>query len=181
MRWQEVTEEGFVGGAVIPDDYNGSESSLVRLRENTLKSGQIGRLVANNFRSATVMAPLVENDPETGERLDYYQFSQDLEKLIRDKYETARTKVHITGFAKLVGDLIDGATLIGVFFGIAFLVTGVLLFFYCWCPRLTAAALLCSTIAVVWQMDLLRLMGLGLDPYSMLMPTAKTKKGTSIE
>ena len=41
VRWQEVTEEGFVGGAVIPDDYDGTERTLAKLRENTLKSGQI--------------------------------------------------------------------------------------------------------------------------------------------
>ena len=170
VRWQEVTEEGFVGGAVIPDSYDGSLQSLEKLRENTLKSGQIGRLVANNFRSATIVAPLVEADPETGDRLDYYQFSQDLENLIRDKYESARVRVHITGFAKLVGDLIEGATLVGAFFAVAFLITGLLLYYYCRCIRLSSAALLCSTIAVVWQLGILRLMGLGLDPYSMLVP-----------
>ncbi len=170
VRWQEVTEEGFVGGAVIPDSYDGSQESLLLLRENTLKSGQIGSLVANNFKSATIVAPLTEADPETGERLDYYQFSQDLENLIRDKYETARVKVHITGFAKLVGDLIEGATLVALFFGVALVITGILLYAYCRCPRLTFAALFCSTIAVVWQMGTLKLMGLGLDPYSMLVP-----------
>jgi predicted RND superfamily exporter protein len=71
VRWQEVTEEGFVGGAVIPDDYDGSERPCDKLRDNTLKSGQIGRLVANDFRSAIIVAPLVEVDPNTGERLDY--------------------------------------------------------------------------------------------------------------
>jgi predicted RND superfamily exporter protein len=170
VRWQEVTEEGFVGGAVIPDTYDGSPDSLRLLRENTLKSGQIGRLVGNNFKSATIVAPLTETDPETGDRLDYYRFSQDLEELIRDKYETARVKVHITGFAKLVGDLIDGATLVGAFFGIALVVTGLLLYAYCRCLRLTFAALLCSTIAVIWQLGILNAMGLGLDPYSMLVP-----------
>lgn len=170
VRWQEVTEEGFVGGAVIPDTYDGSPASMQLLRENTLKSGQIGRLVANDFKSAIIVAPLVETDPETGERLDYYQFSQDLENLIRDKYETARIKVHITGFAKLVGDLIDGATLVAAFFGVALVITGLLLYGYCRCHKLTFAALLCSTIAVVWQLGILNLMGLGLDPYSMLVP-----------
>jgi len=170
VRWQEVTEEGFVGGAVIPDTYDGSPRSLLRLRENTLKSGTIGRLVANNFKSATIIAPLVETDPETGERLDYHQFSEDLEEHIREKYESARIKVHITGFAKLVGELIDGAVLVGAFFGIALVVTGLLLFGYCRCPRLTFSALACSTIAVVWQLGILNVMGLGLDPYSMLVP-----------
>lgn len=170
VRWQEVTEEGFVGGAVIPDTYDGSPESLLKLRENTLKSGQIGRLVANNFKSATINAPLTEADPETGERLDYHQFSKDLESLIRDKYETERVKVHITGFAKLVGDLIDGAVLVGAFFGIALVITALLLYAYCRCARLTFAAIFCSTIAVVWQLGILKLMGLGLDPYSMLVP-----------
>jgi uncharacterized protein len=170
VRWQEVTEEGFVGGAVVPDDYDGSQRSVDRLRENTLKSGQVGRLVANDFKSAVVLAQLTETDPDTGERLDYQQFSRDLERLVRDKYQSETIRIHITGFAKLVGDLIEGARLVGVFFLIAFVITAVLLFLYSRCLRLTASALLCSTIAVVWQLGLLRMMGLGLDPYSMLVP-----------
>ena len=170
VRWQEVTEEGFVGGAVIPDDYDGSQRTLDRLRENTLKSGQIGRLVANNFQSSIIVAPLTETDPSTGERLDYHALSLQLEQVIRDKYQTDTIKIHITGFAKLVGDLIDGATLVGLFFLIAFAITGITLFAYSHCLRLTFASLLCSTVAVVWQMGLLNMMGLGLDPYSMLVP-----------
>jgi predicted RND superfamily exporter protein len=170
VRWQEVTEEGFVGGAIIPDDYDGSPRTMDELRSNTLKSGQIGRLVANNFKSTIIVAPLMEIDPSTGERLDYHKFSQQLETLIRDKYESGTIKVHITGFAKLIGDLIDGATLVGLFFLVAFAITAVLLFAYSRCGWLTFGPLLCSTIAVVWQMGLLKLMGLGLDPYSMLVP-----------
>jgi predicted RND superfamily exporter protein len=170
VRWQEVTEEGFVGGSVIPDDYDGSPRTLRKLRSNTLKSGQIGRLVANNFRSATILAPLVEKDPETGERLDYHALSGDLERLIRDKYQDDTIRIHITGFAKLVGDLIDGAALVGAFFGIAFLITAVMLYTYCRCQWCTLGPLLCSTVAVVWQLGLLHTMGLGIDPYSMLVP-----------
>lgn len=170
VRWMEVTEEGFVGGAVIPDDYDGSERSLARLRENTLKSGEIGRLVANNFRSAVINAPLVETDPATGDRLDYHALSKNLEELVRDKYQSDTIRIHITGFAKLVGDLIDGATMVGLFFLIAFVITGITLFAYSYCPRLTFASLLCSSVAVIWQMGLLKLMGMGLDPYSMLVP-----------
>jgi predicted RND superfamily exporter protein len=170
VRWQEVTEEGFVGGSVIPDDYDATPRTLRKLRTNTLKSGQIGRLVANNFRSATVLAPLVEADPETGERLNYQLLSQDLERLVRDKYQDETIRIHITGFAKLVGDLIDGAVLVGAFFGIAFLITAIMLYIYCRCQWCTIGPLLCSTVAVVWQLGLLHTMGLGLDPYSMLVP-----------
>ncbi|MEM1110387.1 MAG: MMPL family transporter [Pseudomonadota bacterium] len=170
VRWSEVTEEGFVGGAVVPDDYDGTQRSVDNLRENTLKSGQVGRLVANNFKSAIILAQLTETDPETGERLDYHAFSQDLEELVRDKYQSDTIQIHITGFAKLVGDLIDGASLVAVFFMIALLITAVLLFFYCRCWRLTLIGLLCSVVAVVWQLGLLRTLGMGLDPYSMLVP-----------
>lgn len=170
VRWQEVTEEGFVGGSVIPDDYDGTPRTLAKLRENTLKSGQIGRLVANNFRSAIIVAPLTETDPSTGERLDYAAFAADLERLIRDKYQSDTITIRITGFAKLIGDLIEGASLVAVFFLVAFLVTAVLLFIYSRCAWLTFASLLCSTVAVIWQMGLLKVMGMGLDPYSMLVP-----------
>tara|TARA_R110000823_G_scaffold91174_1_gene201050 strand:+ start:6026 stop:8416 length:2391 start_codon:yes stop_codon:yes gene_type:complete len=170
VRWQEVTEEGFVGGSVIPDDYDGSERSLQRLRQNTLKSGQVGRLVANNFESATVLAPLVEIDPETGEKLDYHQLSEDLERQIRDKYQSDNIKIRITGFAKLVGDLINGAILVAAFFGIAFGITAVMLYLYSRCHWCTLVPLACSTGAVVWQLGLLQTLGLGIDPYSMLVP-----------
>mgnify|MGYP005989469111 FL=1 len=169
-RWMEVTEEGFVGGAVIPDDYDGSERTLAKLRENVLKSGQIGRIVANDFQSTIIVAPLIEIDPNTGERLDYAQFSRDLEEMVRDKYQSDDISIRITGFAKLIGDLIEGATLVGLFFLVAFAITAVMLFLYSRCGWLTSAALLCSTVAVVWQMGLLKLMGMGLDPYSMLVP-----------
>ncbi len=60
VRWTEVTEEGFAGGEVIPQTYDGSPRALEELRNNVLKSGQIGRLVANNFKSSIVDVPLLE-------------------------------------------------------------------------------------------------------------------------
>ncbi len=170
VRWSEVTEEGFRGGAVIPDEYDGSAESLEHLRENVDRSGQIGRLVANNFKSAAIIAPLTDVNPETGEKLDYHEFSNRLEELVRDKYQTDDVKIHITGFAKVVGDLIDGATLVASFFGIAFLITLVLLFYYSRCHWATMMPLICSTAAVIWQLGLLKTFGYGLDPYSMLVP-----------
>lgn len=170
VRWSEVTEEGFRGGAVIPQTYDGSPESLDQLRANIDRSGQVGRLVANNFKSAAIIAPLTTTNPQTGEALDYHRFSSDLETLIRDKYQTDTIKVHITGFAKIVGDLIDGAILVGSFFGLAFVITLVLLSFYSRCVYATMIPLLCSTVAVVWQLGILNALGLGLDPYSMLVP-----------
>jgi len=169
VRWVEVTERGFDGGPVIHDTYDGSEDSLNLIRRNVAKSGQVGALVANNARSAMVYAPLLDNNPETGEPLDYQLLSERLEAL-RDKYQTDNIDIHIIGFAKVVGDLIEGASEVAMFFAVALLITFIMLFAYSRCLRSSIIPLLCSVIAVVWQLGLLNLLGFGLDPYSMLVP-----------
>ncbi|SEQ88884.1 hypothetical protein SAMN03080615_03106 [Amphritea atlantica] len=170
VRWTEVTEEGFVGGPVIPPDYDGSPESLEQIKLNILRSGQVGRLVANDFRSAIVQVPLFDKHPDTGEKLDYQVLSQQLETLIRDRYQSDNISIHITGFAKIVGDLIEGAAQVAVFFAIALLITLVLLYLYSRSITGTLVPLACSVIAVIWQLGLLKLLGYGLDPYSMLVP-----------
>jgi predicted RND superfamily exporter protein len=170
VRWMEVTEEGFVGGPVIPDGYDGSEESLDQLRTNVLRSGEVGNLVANNFKSTIVYIPLDEVNPETGEKLDYQEFSEKLETLVRDKYQSENIEIHITGFAKLIGDLIEGAEQVGLFFLLAIAITLVMLYFYSRCWRSTFMVLSCSIIAVIWQLGIIELIGSGINPYSMLVP-----------
>jgi len=169
-RWLEVTEEGFDGGPVVPDTYDSSAESLQQLKGNVLKSGEIGRLVANNFKSSIIVAPLMDVNPDTGEKLDYQQFSSQLESLVRDRYQTDNIKIHITGFAKVVGDLIDGASQIIIFFGVTVVITMLLLYWYSRSMRSTYIPVLCSVVAVVSGLGLLHLLGYGLDPYSMLVP-----------
>jgi predicted RND superfamily exporter protein len=170
VRWAEVTEEGFVGGAVIPDGYDGSAESLRKLQTNTLKSGQVGVLVGNNFKSAMILAPLQDINPETGLPLDYRDLSNKLESEIRDKYQTDSVQIRIVGFAKVVGDLIDGALQVVIFFGLAVAITFVLLFLYSRCLRSTFAVLFFSIFAVICQLGILNLLGYGINPYSMLVP-----------
>jgi len=170
VRWAEVTEEGFVGGAVIPDGYNGSAESLRKLQTNTLKSGQVGVLVGNNFKSAMILAPLQDINPETGLPLDYRDLSSKLESEIRDKYQTDSIQIRIVGFAKVVGDLIDGALQVVIFFGLAVAITFVLLFLYSRCLKSTFAVLFFSIFAVICQLGILNLLGYGINPYSMLVP-----------
>ncbi|TSC38873.1 RND family transporter [Pseudomonas sp. ST1] len=177
VRWTEVTEEGFAGGEVIPQSYNGSDASLDQLRNNVLKSGQVGRLVANDFRSSIIEVPLQESYPDPADQgkllaLDYQQFSHQLEEKIRDKYQVQNPhiKIHIVGFAKKVGDLIDGLFMVVMFFGIAFLITLVLLIWFTRCIRSTVAVLSTTLIAVIWQLGLMHVVGFGIDPYSMLVP-----------
>ena len=169
-RWTSVTEEGLEGGQVIPATYNGDAESIAQVRQNVELSGQIGRLVGNDFKSTIVYLPLLEINPETGNRLDYKEFSERIETELRNEFNSDKIEIRVTGFAKIVGDLIEGATQVVMFFGIAVLITLVMLFLYSRSVKSTFATLACSIIAVIWQLGLLNALGMGLDPYSMLVP-----------
>jgi predicted RND superfamily exporter protein len=168
VRWTEVTEEGFVGGPVMPQDYNGSPASIEQLKINIHRAGVVGSLVANDYRSSMIVMPLLAKDA-TGKPTDYHDVSTALER-IRAKYEGAGIRIHIVGFAKLVGDLIDGLTRVMGFFAIAAVIAALIIYAYTRCVRSTAIVLLCSVVAVTWQLGLLVLFGYALDPFSVLVP-----------
>ena len=169
VRWTQVTEEGFAGGPVIPQTYDGTQASLDELRQNILRSGQVGQLVSNDFGSSIISAPLFERDPETGKALDYRGLSDKLEEL-REKYNQQGVSLHIVGIAKVFGDLFDGVQAIVMFFIMAIGITAFLLFLYSRCLCSTLVPLITSLVAVVWQIGLLATFGYGLDLYSVLVP-----------
>ena len=168
-RWAAVTEDGLDGGTVIPDGYNGSAASLDQLRANVARSGEIGQLVAANARSSIVFVPLMDKIPQTGQPLDYRALSDSLEK-IRAKYEKEGVQIHITGFAKIVGDLIEGLQQVLLFFVLAIGICGAVLYWYTRCWRSTTLVVVCSLVAVLWQCGLLATLHYELDPYSILVP-----------
>lgn len=170
VRWTEVTEQGFQGGPVIPATYDGSEESINQLRENILRSGQVGRLVSNDFTSTMIDVPLYETDPETGAPLNPKELANTLEEKIRDKFTSEDISIHIIGFPKKMADLMAGALNVGLFFLGAIFITSILLYMYSRCIKGTLIPVVCSIIAVVWQLGLLNLIGFGIDPYSMLVP-----------
>jgi predicted RND superfamily exporter protein len=169
-RWVAVTEDGLDGNTVVSDSYDGSAASLAELRANVERSGEIGQLVAGDFGSSIIFVPLLDRDPATGAALDYGELSRQLEAL-RSKYEAGgRIRMHITGFAKVAGDLIDGLQQMLWFLALALFITAAVLYTYTRCVRSTALVVACSMLAVVWQFGLLALLGYTLDPYSVLVP-----------
>src|SRR5574338_3944 len=179
VRWTEVTEEGFQGGPVMPDSYDGSPKANDQLRLNIARSGIVGRLVGNDFKSSMIFVPLLDKDPATGEAIDYRALSKSLEENIRAKFETPADKasadgpqirIHIIGFAKLVGDLLDGMTQVMAYFAIAAVIAIAIIYAYTRCLRSTALVIACSVIAVVWQLGLVSALGFQLDPFSILVP-----------
>jgi len=182
VRWTEVTEDGFRGGPVMPDGYDGSPRAVEQLKQNIARSGIVGSLVANNYKSSMIFVPLLDKDPRTGQRIDYHGLSRVLEEKIRARYElaqdlekvrgreTAHIKIHVIGFAKLIGELIDGLFKVMLFFGIAAAIATAIIYAYTRCVRSTVLVIACSLVAVVWQLGIVALAGFELDPFSILVP-----------
>ncbi len=170
VRYLEVVEDGFAGGPVIPSNFKLTSEGFATVRENIIKSGKVGQLVANDFSGALISARMMEIDPSTGEKIDYLRTAKLLEKNIRGKFSSDTLSVHIIGFAKIVGDISDGARGVLVFFAASFVVTGLLVLGFSQSIRLTLAPMLTSLVAVIWQMGLLNVLGYGIDPMSILVP-----------
>jgi len=168
-RFIEVIEEGFSGGNVIPATFQGTDADLALVRVNVEKSTEVGRTVATDFSGALVSAGLLEIDPQTGKRLDYFQFAGKLEEL-RAKYSSEQHSVHIIGFAKAIGDIRDGARGVVLFFGLAFVITLILMLWFVKDVRLTLVAIVVAMMPVLWLLGTLPLLGFGIDPLSILVP-----------
>lgn len=174
VRFVEVVEDGFAGGNVIPPRFVPRDPNFVAtpedfetIRGNIVKANIVGRLVAKDFSGAMVWAELVPED--AGRKMDYQEVARQLEAL-RTKYEGEQYTVHIIGFAKVVGDIADGARSVVTFFGVAIALTFVLLVLYTGSFRLALWAVLAAIVAVIWMLGALRLMGFGIDPMNILTP-----------
>ncbi len=169
VRWREVTEDGITGGPVMPAQFDGSAAEIAKLRANIGKAGIVGSLVALDAKSSMIVAPLLDTDPKTGQKLDYSAFSERLEAKIRT-YENDKVGIHIVGFAKIVGDLIEGLRAVMLFFAVSVAISMVFVYLYTRCVRSTVMLVAAAVIGVVWLLGLMQLLGYELDPYSILVP-----------
>ena len=174
VRYVETIEDGLASGDVLPADFAPTPEGFARVRENILKAGIVGRLVANDFSGALVSARLQEFHPNTGERLDYLEVAGELERIRREAAAgdgaEAFADMHVIGFAKAVGDIAGGAARVALFFAVTFAVTALFVFAYTRSLALTAMPLGCALVAMVWQLGALAGLGYGIDPMSILVP-----------
>jgi predicted RND superfamily exporter protein len=174
VRFIEVVEDGLSGGNVIPQDFTPNQEGFeatpeqfATIKGNIVKAGIVGRLVAKDYSGSMVWGDLI---PESNvNKLDYQAVAKELEG-IRKKYENENTSVHIIGFAKMVGDISDGAMSVIKFFLITIALTWFLLFLYSSSGKLASLTVLAALVAVVWMLGALKLMGFGIDPMNMLTP-----------
>lgn len=169
VRYNEVVEEGFKSGNLVPGDFTGTDEELEQVRSNVMKSDWVGRIVADDMTATMVTATLMVTEPGTDQPLNLRRVGAQLEE-IRDKFEGDRVSIHIVGFAKATSDIADGAAGVLVFFGVAFVITALLLYWYSGSIMLSAWALIAAMIPVVWLLGILPLIGSGLDPMSILVP-----------
>ncbi|MEE2856612.1 MAG: MMPL family transporter [Planctomycetota bacterium] len=170
VSFVRIVEGGFQGGNVVPAEWSQTEEMAQQVRQNVLYSGQVGRLVANDFSSAMVTATLVEIDPVTKQAPDPIEVGNLLEDQIRAPFLDDDIDIHIIGFSKAISDIAGGAKMVIAFFGVALLVTAFLVRIFSGSWKLTLLPMACSLLAVVWTLGALTTLGYGLDPMSILVP-----------
>ncbi len=186
-RYTEVVEGGIEAGDVIPSNFTPDAEGLARVRENILKAGIVGRLVANDFSGAMVSAQLLDADPETGKPVDYIAISRELEQKVRARIEgskvavaiAAPVSVHMIGFAKVVGDVAAGALSVVTFAVVTVALTLLFVWIYIQSFRIALVPVVASLVAMVWMLGLLVLLGYGVDPLGILVPFIIFAIGTS--
>jgi predicted RND superfamily exporter protein len=178
VRYLEVVEDGIEAGNVVPADFQPTPESMAVVRENILKAGIVGRLVANDFSGALVSAIVLEQDAN-GVPVDPIDVARELEEKVRDRLQgtgvqvQARSNsvdVHMIGFAKVVGDIADGALSVIVFAISTLVLTLLAVWLYCQSFRVALVPVVCSVIAVIWQLGVLVVLGYGIDPLGLLVP-----------
>ena len=168
--WVSVVSDGLATGPVIDSGaYDGSPAQLAAVAGNITKTGRIGQLVSNDLTSSMIYVPLLQYDGLTGKPIDYGQLARTLDGM-RAKYAAQGLTLHVIGFGMLVGDMINEIDKVFSFFAIAVLIATCMLFWFTRCVRSTLLVVLASTVAVVWQMGVLPLLGYEFTPYSVLVP-----------
>ncbi|HEX4619121.1 MAG TPA: hypothetical protein VH135_05295, partial [Steroidobacteraceae bacterium] len=166
VRYLEVVEEGIEAGNVMPEDFTPTPESFARVRDNIRKAGIIGRLVANDFSGALVSAIVLDQDAQ-GRPVDPIAVAHALERQVRQPLEHPPIEVRMIGFAKVVGDIADGAASVAMFAGITLVLTLLAVRIYCQSWRIAFVPVLCSVVAVIWQLGSLVVLRYGIDPIGL--------------
>ena len=169
VRYLEVVEDGIEAGNVIPADFTPTPPNLARVRDNIRKAGIIGRLVANDLSGALVSAIVLDQDAQ-GMPVDPIRVAHELERRVRQPLEGPALGVYIIGFAKVVGDIADGADAVLLFAVITLLLTLLAVRVYSQSWRVAFVPVLCSSVAVIWQLGVLVQLHYGIDPIGLLVP-----------
>lgn len=176
-RALSIDEEGFqmedlIPGTVTPDTL--TQEDIDGIRARTIAGDWIGAIVSEDETSVLVAFEIKAPGGSSGDIESAQSTALDvaslLESKIRAPFSDEITDVAIIGFPKFIGDIAEGAIVATSFFLLAFLITGLAVFAYVRSFVLTALAIGSSLVSVVWQLGVLNLIGMGLDPLAILVP-----------
>lgn len=178
VRYIEVVEDGIQAGNVVDAEFQPTPAAMAQVRENILKAGIVGRLVANDFSGALVSAIVLEKDAN-GRPIDPIAVAERLERRVRDRIAGTGTDVaaqgygvdvHMIGFAIVMHDIAQGASAVVAFAIVTLLLTLALVWLYCQSFRVALVPVVCSVVAVICQLGTLVALGFGIDPLGLLVP-----------
>ena len=118
LRILEIDEEGIHAHKLIPGTVTAQSLTpemIEDIREDAQNAGLIGKLASYDSSAALIRLELMEVEPFTGEPLDYAAAAERLEA-VRAQFEAEGAKVHIIGFAKLVGEITNATLNVILFF-----------------------------------------------------------------
>jgi len=162
-RYLIINEEGFDMGPVVPDQIPETEKGLLQVENNINMAGLKGLMVSMDLKSTLINAEIYE----TG--VDYLSVYGQLEE-IRDKYEKRDVLVHINGFAMVMGFVNDALVKIIALFGLAIVITFIILFRYLKKVKLAILPLAYGFVAVTWSLGISKMIGMKLDPMTTIVP-----------
>ncbi len=170
MRWYAITPAGYASGPIIDTmNFSDSPKSMEGIRTNVLRAGIVGNYISNDFSASMIDFQILSINPDTRAPINLQDLSQRLES-VREKYQGDDLSIHIIGDEKKLADLVDGFSKVLIFFAVALVITTILLYHYSRCIKSTIIPLLCSLIAVIWQLGTLNLIGMGVGVFSVLVP-----------
>ncbi len=144
-----------------------NDPALARIRRSIEKAHVLGDLVSPDLDAAMITADLL---PQRGKaEPDLEALSRALEQIVRAPFEGDGYSVHIIGFSKQQGDVAAFARQAVPYFGVAFLLSFLMVYWYSWSFRLTALTVIASSVSFVWQLGLLALLDIELDPLALIV------------
>ena len=139
-----------------------------QLEINIARAGIVGSYVADDLRSTMIVVPLLATNRRPASRWTTRRFP-------RPGAQGARAgkpdvKIHIVGFAKIVGrpDRRPGPG--DVVFRLSARIAALFVFAFTRDMRSTLLLVVSLVLGVVWLLGLMQLLGYVLDPYSILVP-----------
>ncbi|MCX7072077.1 MAG: hypothetical protein NTW01_13925 [Gammaproteobacteria bacterium] len=169
VRYVEVVEGRYFGGSVVPAEFDpehATPAELARLRRNVAKAGITGRYVSADRRGVLIEAAWLARDPDTGQPFDQHQIMQGIDDVLRAARATSGGdfSVHVSGapaLARALAEEVPQALLVAAG---GLLLSAVLLVFMIGAARVATISLSCMVIQMIWQLGLIQLAGLRLDP-----------------